>query len=498
MNVLPRTVPAFPAAAGGVLLGVLAAGLAGVALADRGVVGLLVVAVLTALVAATLADRAAPLYVALALGLTALPAVLTSPVRIGPLSVLPFEPFLYLGAALLAISARPRLPWALWALAGVVGLGTVVGVVVGNPIGILVSELRPTVDLLVGAWVACAVVRTPTARRLLMTAAVILWTSLPLTMLGSLGLIRLGGREESAVTGGDATSGEAVRLLTPAVTLAFVAVIAAVALVVTGRVALTRVLPWLLPAVPIVVLAFTRGHILGFVASAVFVLVVLRRWAIVLVAVRTGTVLLVAALGAGLAVLLSPAGRWFGLQLDGFRRRVLDGLGAAGTTDPSVLYREQETTNVVPRILSSPVVGHGFGAAYQRPRSGLGSFFAEQAPYYLHDYYLWLALKVGLLGLAVYLVLLVVPLVRVLRAGPAAPPAAVAAGAVVAAWLVVQVTTPVGLGFASATVAGALYATAWCLAPAAQAKEVSPEAAQAGDRTVRADRTRASASSSAR
>lgn len=78
--------------------------------------------------------------------------------------------------------------------------------------------------------------------------------------------------------------------------------------------------------------------------------------------------------------------------------------GGGAVVDPSVLHRLQETQTALDRIARHPVVGYGLG--YRIPFRGLPGVPGEVAhaeTTFLHNGYLFLLLKLGAVGLAVFL-----------------------------------------------------------------------------------------------
>lgn len=78
-------------------------------------------------------------------------------------------------------------------------------------------------------------------------------------------------------------------------------------------------------------------------------------------------------------------------------------LRVGSTNDVSVLAREIEWTNAVSTWLLSPLVGVGLGAPY--PATPLNS--PDLAPFYLHNSYLNILAKMGVLGAATFVVVIV-------------------------------------------------------------------------------------------
>jgi hypothetical protein len=83
-----------------------------------------------------------------------------------------------------------------------------------------------------------------------------------------------------------------------------------------------------------------------------------------------------------------------------FVDRVFVGFSAQSRNrDSSLLLRELETTAAVDAITTRPVAGFGFGVPYREPIN-YGEFWARSGRTYVHNGYLWVGVKSGLIGLA--------------------------------------------------------------------------------------------------
>lgn len=277
------------------------------------------------------------------------------------------------------------------------------GLASGSPFSFINADVRPLVDLCMAIPVAAAMVATGRARHAFRVIVVVLWVSAAMTALSSATGLKLVGREEAATLNfSGSTSDDATRFLTTATDLAIVVLSGVLmsALVYRLRVG------WLVIATPafvIVFFAFSRNSLLGVAAA----LVVAFLWAAADSRLKDSLLRLLVVLFVLVALflvtqfapgLLTSVG-WLRVQLDAVSQRVFGGISASAlSSDPSANYRALEITYLVPAIAQSPLVGHGFGYAYKPPLgSGLG-FFAVQGRYYAHQYYLWLAVKVGILG----------------------------------------------------------------------------------------------------
>jgi hypothetical protein len=149
------------------------------------------------------------------------------------------------------------------------------------------------------------------------------------------------------------------------------------------------------------VLSFVRGNWVAFVASLFYLLLVLRvRERLRLVA---GVLVLACLLTAGMAV-VRPAL---------LASVVTRALAVTAVQDRNVQWRLLENKAVETQIAQSPWVGNGLGKDYLFDWSRYGV-----APYYktyIHNDYLWLVHRLGLVGLGLYLWLAIAYLVPWMR-----------------------------------------------------------------------------------
>jgi hypothetical protein len=149
------------------------------------------------------------------------------------------------------------------------------------------------------------------------------------------------------------------------------------------------------------VLSFVRGNWVAFVASLFYLLLVLRvRERLRLVA---GVLVLACLLTAGMAV-VRPAL---------LASVVTRALAVTAVQDRNVQWRLIENKAVEAQIAQSPWVGNGLGKDYLFDWSRYGV-----APYYktyIHNDYLWLVHRLGLVGLGLYLWLAIAYLVPWMR-----------------------------------------------------------------------------------
>lgn len=388
-------------------------------------------------VALAVVTAARPLWTAhaaLFLAATTLPASIPYSVQAGGTSIFLYEPFLYPAAAFV-VWKRPFGPATLRCvviLVLLVGTAAAHGVLAGISPTLVLREARGLVVVGAALVAAAGLIGTEHTRGLLRTTRASLWISAVVTALGSVTNLPLNGRSDIAslfVNGSQQATG-ALRLLTAATQFALATVCVCLALLITRRVAARQLLPYLLPALLITFLGFSRNALLA-VTVAIIVTAIIDRSARALVGMvriaATSVVFAVAVLALGAAGV--PGADWASLQGQAFHDRVIAGLDAEVLrVDSSALAREVENRYATAAIEASPLTGHGFGYAYRPGFGEPGSFTAETGRYYVHDFYLWLLVKTGIVGLLLWLLLLVPLIVRqVLR--PHAVGAAFAAAA---------------------------------------------------------------------
>jgi hypothetical protein len=291
-------------------------------------------------------------------------------------------------------------------------------IIAGADFGKMGSDVRWPFYTALSMYVATKVVGTVHQALCLRAVLVTVWFSAVMVVVASATDMQLVGRSEAAslaVYGGDI----ATRFLTPATFLAVVIVAVCVACIISGNSFGFKVSTWLVPSAVLMILSFSRNHLLGLAIAIVFALLTFRSARSVVAAIRTGIVVVAVAfalqMGAGNIFAAMPAARYVTTQAHGYVERVINGLTPESrAVDPSVMYRQKENALLTAAISRSPVTGHGFGYAYRPPSGPAGSFFRESAPYYAHNFYLWFLLKAGWLGMLLFAWMAVVPLVWVL------------------------------------------------------------------------------------
>ena len=394
----------------------------------------------------------------LAAACVALPAPLTSMISVGPIAFYVYEPLLLLCAVWALGQSRQHriLPY-------VVPFAVVSGLVVlaaflddGNPTKII-SDTRQFVIVVLALFVASRVVGTPIADSCARVLKWVLWFSAVMILLASTTGLTLAGRSEVATLNYGSAVG-ATRLLTPATYPAVAVIIICLAYLIGGKVRFKQVLPWLAPAILIAVLAFSRNHVLGFVVGVLFALVAFRSSRSVAAALRITVVFaaVLFALSFGLSNVLYglPGASFVASQIDSYTSRVIDGFQpGAIERDTSVLFREEENYFMEQAIDEAPAFGNGYGFQYKPATGPVGSFTREIAPYYAHNFYLWIMVKSGLVGLLAFLWMTAVPLLRTIVTRSSET--SVALGAAVAGMLAISFVAPMPNGSPTGLLFGA-------------------------------------------
>jgi O-antigen ligase len=353
------------------------------------------------------------------LAVTALPVVVPYGTQIGPISVFLYEPFLYI-AALYTIR---RLSIGTAALRCVAVLITLVvataahGLLRGHPTIEIVGDARGLTTVCAALIVTAGVCRSGQTSALLRTIRWSLWVSAAVTVVGSVSGLALNGRAETAAlfVGGAQQATDAVRFLTAATHFSLAVLCASLALLVTRRATIRQVTPYLAPALLITFLGFSRNSLLA-VGIAVIAAVLVDRSALTLAGIFRGlaaTVALVAVI-AGLGAANVPGAAWASLQAHAyFDRVIVGGLDDdVRRLDSSALSREAENRYAEAAVDRAPLVGHGLGYAYRPGYGPKDSFTATKGQYYIHNFYLWLLVKSGILGLVLWLLVIVPPIIR--------------------------------------------------------------------------------------
>jgi O-antigen ligase len=259
------------------------------------------------------------------------------------------------------------------------------------------------------------------------TAAVILWYSAGLmTFTIVTGVPLLAGRTEAvrAYQADGAEVIDATRFIVESKGLAFIALVAG-ATVIFSREARTRhrLLAALLvaPAFVVTFLGYARATLLALVVCTVLLACILRRpvldrrrVAVAAVAILA-LVPLISLTGSGSAI-SDPQGNPVARQVAGFETRVLGGLSEDTIDSPGNTYRLTENGYALKAWERNPLFGHGIGASFKPTVLSDPSLSAfENNPAFgtrfIHNGWLWYAVKTGAVGLVAFAAFMLTPVV---------------------------------------------------------------------------------------
>lgn len=435
--------------------------LAGLFIAGIAVIGPVLTSVLVVAATAVVLILWRPqlsVYATFILAFATLPAFVPTTIAIGPITLRLAEVTLI--AAAVWCTARLRAPRstnvALGAFLALIAVWAIGGYAAGNLPANILTDVRPITTTLLAAYVAARVAGTPVVGQIAKMLPWLLWTAVPLILLSSIAGLQLTGRSESASLTDTSAADEATRILTPTNFLALVILCGCITLALTGRRRMKESWVYWVPSLIILALAFSRNSLIGVAAAVAFAF--LARWSfrvfIRVLGLAAGIALAAILIVAANPVLADvPGGAWVNEQVSSYQTRVLDGLDSnVQATDPSTQFREQsENAFAVPKIEEAPIVGYGFGYAYKAPIGLPGTFFYDSAPLYVHNFYLWLTLKTGLLGMAIFAAISVWALIRGARIRDSP---SIALGGGLAALLACSIVAPMANGWPTSILIG--------------------------------------------
>ena len=435
-----------------VLLGCFAVGVLAVRSTTE---GLMLIGALGCLVV-YLTNRQSMVWIALFLAFASLPATLHVTKVIGSVSIYAYQVAVVLAIAFLIPLARLR--FSAYVLPGIFLLTTLffgaMGLAAGNDVERVIRETTFLCDVVAGFVLGMLIVRTDYVKSSMRVMAVVLWFSGGMILVSSLTGLRLAGRAESLE--GATGSAQAIRLLTATQAPALAVLTALVAAQIVGRGRPRALLSLGVPALLITLLSFSRHTLIALAVAAVVAFAVSWGWSavrrsVVLAALAAATL----AVGIPLALFLtqhSAAGAWLGDQLNAFSHRVLGGVSTTAlAVDSSTLARLHENANLSRAIAQAPLSGHGLGYAYQLPFGKAGSFTATLGTTYAHNFYLWLLVKTGAVGMVSFAVFALTPVLRAVRSASAGAKISAATGV---AMLAICVVDPLPLEPANSLVLG--------------------------------------------
>jgi O-antigen ligase len=360
--------------------------------------------------------------------------------------------------------ARPLLP----IVAAVVMVGIVLGRVNGAPIDVLVDEARSVLYLLAGLMLSRWTTSDELVARGAWLVGGILWVSLAMLTAGALFGIPIAAVEGQAhlaqglgTAGSSAIAFSATRYVTVTTHLAvfvLAALLYGAALPVRHdgyRAQPVALMALLVPAFVLTVLSYSRNTILGLVAALLFTLMATRSLhSYVRLAVKG--VSAIAVVGAVAFLFFPTSVRSMGASYVG---RVLAGASPESLDiDTGVQFRLVETEYAISTVQEHPLLGIGLGTSY-RPDLAHDPFPPEASAYargYVHNWYLWLATKLGLIGAAPLILLILFALLRALAGPPSSATLGSGLAAIVAVGLVWPTLRSAGMALLVGLVAGCL------------------------------------------
>ncbi|RXZ72224.1 hypothetical protein ESP51_04900 [Agromyces albus] len=361
-------------------------------------------------------------YAAVASAFVTLPSAIPMTYAIGPYSFRLYEPLL-IAAAVYVVSAFPatsKVRALEVALFGFVVIWSIVGLTNGSDIAFIIADVRMLVYLALAYSIASRIMRTSMVAGIVRLLLPLLWISAAFTLLGSVAGIPIAGREEYASLSLSADA--ATRILSPSTYLSVAVVCIAASVVIAGRVPFKRTLPWMIPAIFIAALSFSRNAIISVAVAALVGLIAGGSASTWMRAVSYAAIAVV--VGAAAWVLLSatsslPVSAWALQQVNSFTGRVIEGISLnAISNDTSAQYRlGQENPFLLSSIAQQPVFGHGFGHPYKPLFTGrfASEAEAEALSRFAHNFYLWAWVKAGAVGLVLFLVATVAPAIASMR-----------------------------------------------------------------------------------
>ncbi|MBP1232513.1 O-antigen ligase [Arthrobacter sp. PvP102] len=408
-------------------------------------------------------------YTALISAFLTMPAGVPTQVPVAGISMYTFEPFLYLAAlvAILRLPAVRSTDIASLSIVTILLLGSLLSLSSGTSAAHVVSDVRSLGYFTAALFVAgrfAASLHTQDVPRL---TSWILWISAALMLFSSVTGIPVAGRQEEAtlyLEGSGTGNGAATRIITGTTNLALPVLAGWLALWVVGKSPKGTAIRFMLPALLISFLGFSRNTLLGVGAAILFALLVTgssRGWNMAfkrLLAVSASIIVIYVLLPV---LQILPGSSFIGGQLISYGSRVIDGLSQQTlAVDTSVLYRERENFFLFQAIREQPLMGHGFGYAYKPGEGETGSFWADKGTIYAHNFYLWVVVKTGLLGLVAWFCMSAAPLLRAIRHRE---PTTLFLASGTIALLAVSVVAPMPIGSVGSVAIGGFLGAAWVI-----------------------------------
>lgn len=335
-----------------------------------------------------------------------------------------------------ALARRGRLHKAefpAWALLAAIAAATAWGALRGNDFKALVQDARGPVYLVLSYLSLLRMWSPKVGRALQWAGALTLWaTALAMLVQSATGVVLLSGRVQNVVQQKTAVSSarsfDVTRFLLNPRPLAMVVLVAATIAALSGS--RTRghglwIVAALVPSFVICFLSYSRALLVGVgFALALSGLLALRSrfrpWRVV---ASVGALVLVAVpvpLGLSSSAVNNANGNFVARQVAAFNGRVIGGLSSSQVTSSSGnQWRLREAGYALTAVETSPLVGHGIGFAYRPDVIATGALqsFKSSPDYgtrFIHNSYLFLLVKLGLLGLGLAMAMLFTPVARAL------------------------------------------------------------------------------------
>lgn len=164
-------------------------------------------------------------------------------------------------------------------------------------------------------------------------------------------------------------------------------------------------------------MAYSRNSLVGLAAALVMTLLLpssltrLDRFG------RSMALVVATLVFVGIPVWLGLQFGYFGNIIDSFSSRVLAGIAPdVIATDPSVGWRFTEMDAALRFAIENPLTGSGLGAFYRDRISG-EPFSGDQGRVYMHNFYILLLVKFGMVVGAIFLTVILGAVIRMARAG---------------------------------------------------------------------------------
>jgi hypothetical protein len=312
------------------------------------------------------------------------------------------DPFLFLAFGLALRRGATR--GTIWPIYVIIFFGLATAAFNATESQYLFLDLQGPAAIIAGFSLFSKIESWHEAKLVIKYISVTLWISVSVELLIYSGIFASNYALRSSFAGELAESSGIGRLVTPTHILAVVTMGIALASLLAKQITLKAAMPLIAPSSVIVALAGTRLSLIFILLTILGVTLGNNK------ITRLGKVLKrIVLAGAVIAATLTVASYvWENLRnvIDLFMNFVLRTLalspGTGGTTDASALYREFEISHGIGVFFAHPAFGLGFGGSYLPKIVNDESWLGIYGPIYTHNIYLWLAVKVGAVGIALF------------------------------------------------------------------------------------------------